>query len=370
MKDKLSFWLTAVVFQLCSATDGYAVVASFQGLGNLPGEITESMVYNISGDGAVVVGSTSHNVALRWTETEGLQNFDPSASSAYAGSADGSVIVGGTLLASHYGNIEAYRWTESSGLVGLGKLPYSTYNASVAWDVSDDGTVIIGSSGGAMSTRAFRWTLETGMVELGTLPIGPFSNEALACSADGSIIVGRTKSREAGADYYDWEAFIWTETEGMRGLGDLPGGRYWSTAYDVSADGQTVVGCSIANGYQAFRWTAAEGMVGLDGANARAYGISADASVIVGSSNRACFWDRNNTLYDLKVFLEERCSLDLDGWTLVSARAISDDNLTIVGHGINPQGMNEGWIATIPEPGTVAILGLGGLVLLRRRELQ
>ena len=47
---------------------------------------------------------------------------------------------------------------------------------------------------------------------------------------------------------------------------------------------------------------------------------------------------------------------------------ISDDGLTIVGYGSNPNGSREAWIATIPEPASVALLSLGGVALLRRRR--
>ena len=43
-------------------------------------------------------------------------------------------------------------------------------------------------------------------------------------SADGSVIVGYSQS-DFGA-----EAFRWTESEGMVGLGDLPGGEFYSQA--------------------------------------------------------------------------------------------------------------------------------------------
>ena len=51
--------------------------------------------------------------------------------------------------------------------------------------------------------------------------------------------------------------------------------------------------------------------------------------------------------------------IDLTGWTLVSANAISADGTTIVGVGINPAGATEAWVATIPEPGTAVLLGIG-----------
>ena len=41
----------------------------------------------------------------------------------------------------------------------------------------------------------------------------------------------------------------------FQGLGDLPGGSFYSTAYGVSADGSVVVGLSgSASGPEAFRW--------------------------------------------------------------------------------------------------------------------
>jgi len=68
------------------------------------------------------------------------------------------------------------------------------------------------------------------------------------------------------------------------GLGFLPGG-ISSSAAGVSADGSVVVGSSDN---QAFRWTQSDGLVGLGflpgGNSSSAAGVSADGSVVVGES--------------------------------------------------------------------------------------
>ena len=118
----------------------------------------------------------------------------------------------------------------------------------------------------------------------------------------------------------------------MVGLGDLPGSAFASQAFDTSADGSVVVGASVTFGSGAFVWTANDGM---------------------------------RSLHDILV---TDLGLDLTGWTLTRALSISDDGLTIVGEGRNPNGFNEAWIATIPEPATLSLLAFGGLLLLRRKR--
>ncbi len=53
---------------------------------------------------------------------------------------------------------------------------------------------------------------------------------------------------------------------------------------------------------------------------------------------------------------------------LKRATGVSADGLTIVGQGRNPLGQIEGWIAHIPEASSLSLLGVGGLLLLRRRH--
>ena len=71
-------------------------------------------------------------------------------------------------------------------------------------------------------------------------------------------------------------------------------------------------------------------------------------------------------MQNLKDVLVNDHGLNLTGWTLKRAFGISDDGLTIAGDGLNPDGNIEAWVATIPEPATVLLVGLSGLVLRRK----
>ena len=124
----------------------------------------------------------------------------------------------------------------------------------------------------------------------------------------------------------------------MQPLGDLPGGSFSSEARAVSADGTVVVGRgATASGNRAFVWDAANGMRSLQT-------VLADAGV------------------------------DLTGWQLIDATAISADGTTVVGTALNPSQLPEAFVAAIvvPEPGSSALalsalLAIGWLRFARSR---
>jgi probable HAF family extracellular repeat protein len=352
--------------------------ASFQGLGNLPGgDPPHSIPWDISPNGTIVVGeSQSPNglEAYRWSADTGMVALgslggEDFFSTAWRISADGRVIVGASRSPSSGERTEAFRWTAELGMVGMGDLPGGVFSSS-ARGVSADGSVITGVSTSELAPsfgELFRWTESTGLEGLGTLggseiPAGiPWQ-----ISRDGTTIVGWSSSENGR------EAFRWTRSEGMVGLGDLPGPFFDSQATDVSADGSIVIG--IADGLEgvtSFRWTAATGMVDLGrppGAGGSSLlGASADGSAAIGDSPFIgdvvpIIWDETHGMRNLVDVLEELgLGPAMAGWDLETATAISPDGLTVGGWGYNPQGNVEAWLAYLGEPSVVEVPALSSL---------
>ena len=328
-----------------------AQTASFQGLGDLPGGNFFSLAYDVSADGAVVVGrsqiAASGSIAyeaFQWTADGGMVGLGylpggantHGSSEAFGASADGSVIVGSSGAA-------AFRWTAGGGMVSLGLLPGT--NNSGARSVSADGSVVVGSSGAA----AFRWTADGGMSRFSP---GFGNSSGSGVSADGSVFAGSVCST------WTCYAFRWTAEIGMVNL-DIPRDISSVEAYDVSADGGTIVGYVRGNsgGREAFRWTAEGGMLGLgrlpDFSYSEAYGTSADGAVVVGRNTRrgageAFLWTAGEGMQQISALLTS-AGVNVSGWTLLEAWGVSDDGTVIVGYGRNPQGQTEAWRAVLPR---------------------
>jgi len=137
-------------------------------------------------------------------------------------------------------------------------------------------------------------------------------------------------------------------------------------AHGVSPDGAVIVG---STGGQAFRWTSGTGIVRI-GPGA-ALDASFDGSVVVGGGPDGAFiWDAGAGRRLLSDVLVTEFGLDLTGWTLTGARAVSYDGRTIVGSGFNPSGQVEAWIAVVPEPhtGVLVMVGLLGMAGQQRRR--
>lgn len=361
------FFLMMFVIAFLSLVQGTEATPapSFMGLGGPTGANTHNQAFAVSADGSVVVG-WGGGQAFRWTQGGGMQFIGSQTTLANGVSADGSVIVG-------YGGVgsstQAFRWTQQSGLVGLGYLPGSPRHFSRAYGISADGKVIVGTSARtSIDDDPVRWT-DSGVSSLGDVPgTNGGQAEAKAVSADGSVIVGNSPFPTVGM------AFRWTENSGLSLLGGVPVGFNTQAAGAVSSDGSVIVGYTRSPNtnpamLEAYRWTPSGGLQPLGDLPGGDYhsigwGISGDGQIAVGegttdsvvAESEAFIWDQTYQMRNLRDMLVNNFGLDLTGWTLNSARAISTDGTTIVGYGVNPSGFQEAWRAVIPEPSVLSLM--------------
>lgn len=327
----------------------------FCGLGDLPGGQYASFALAISGDGRVVAGNSNSargNEAFLWKDgvLTPLGALDPDAvfSTLHGLSRDGSVAAGSST---DRNRTVAFRAASGAMSPLTGMPDWVTF--SEAWCVSADGATIAGAAQKQEEKHAFIWNhgafrwldSETG----GESVIG-----IQGISADGGVVAGNLLTPT------QMQAFIWRDGAFTR-LPGVPGGNGASNARAISADGRVIVGAAPSIwGYEAFRF--ADGvMTPLGGLSDHheffsiAADASADGSIVIGSSegesgaNEAFIWDVRRGMRSLREVLINEWHLDLAGWTLTDATGVSDDGLSVVGMGRNPDGKPEGWLARLPR---------------------
>jgi uncharacterized membrane protein len=202
--------------------------------------------YAVSGDGSVAVGLAWYcpgAEGFRWT-ADGIVGLDhPAGASSRASdvSADGTTIVGFYEHAQQ-GNRRPARWV-GSGAADLFAGPESIGEAV---GVSSDGSRITGQSSFGYYVHGFHYSDANGLVDIGTvsgIPSDP--SMGLAVSDDGTV-VGFSGDPRLGVA----EAFIWTPQAGIQSMANyltasgatIPAGLLLTSAFDISADGKTVVG--------------------------------------------------------------------------------------------------------------------------------
>ncbi len=340
--------------------------ARFYPLGDLPGGRVWSSARAVSSDGRVVAGASSSadgDEAFRWTVETGLVALGDLPGGAFRGivramNGDGSVLVGQSATST---GEAAIRWALPAGLDSLSAL--SNVANSVARGCSLDGNVIVGSTVTGSSGSAFRWTSASTPADV-LLPdtdnlFG--DTDAQGVSSSGAWIAGSVSPAGPGL------AALWSPSSGWVVIGDIPGGRVDSFAVAVNDAGNIAActGASPSSGtsFEAYRW--ADGVIeplgDLPGGTFQSYatGMSADGSVIIGYSDGtpppnfrnydAFIWDAAHGMRKLQDVLGSDYGLQLPGWTLVISFAISGDGQNIVGVGVNPAGVSEGWLIRLGE---------------------
>lgn len=325
---------------------------TFTPLGDLPGGITNSAAYGVSADGSVVVGSSvsaTGVTAFAWTQGGGMAALPMLAggtgATAYAVSANGEVAVGVSDSASGQ---QACVW--SNGQVsGLGDLAGGAFE-SLARDVSDDGLVIVGYGTSASGREAFRWSGGT-MTDLGDLAGGSFQSEANAVTPDGTRVTGYGTAANQ-------HSFTWNPVDGLQD-------HYAAAlAYAISSDGSQLAGHINAtfvipdiitiNYHRATRWNGGTAtVIGPESSGSPVdstfYGLTPDGALAVGSFRNASgpyfavSHDAFNGVRNLKTVLTDN-GIDMTGWELTAATAVSADGSVVVGYGTNPNGQQEAWV--------------------------
>jgi probable HAF family extracellular repeat protein len=239
------------------------------GQGDLPGGAWGSFGAGVTGDGASFVGygyAPAGNEAHRNMLPIPMYpagGFDARATGISDG---GGTVCGWSFLPT--GGSEGWTWTGTvMPPTGIGDLAGGSFY-SLALAISGDGHVVVGESESASGVEAFRKDLTTGaMIGLGDLAGGAFDSQANGASFDGSVIVGESVTTASG----EASPFRWTSGGGMVALTGLVG-----TAKACSADGSIVVGRTGFGAItHAFVWDAAHGVRDLYDVLVADYGLGA-----------------------------------------------------------------------------------------------
>ncbi len=312
--------LVAAALSLVTAS---AQAAGFTDIHPSGATTDNTYAYGVSADGNTAVGYSSIYSYLGsacFFDAAGLHDLGQGAGSYATGvSANGSIIVGTKSVG---GLDQAFKFLGGTTTL-LGDLGGGTSNALA---ISGNGQVIVGHSFDGTAEVAFKWT-SGGMAAISTAPSGLYQDaRATGVSYDGGVIVGWLTD-----SYSQIRAFRYTGTT----LEVLPGQIGQGTfVFGVSANGNVIVGGLLDSvGYQyAFKYTEADGFVSLGFLYANqpteAHAANANGSVIVGmgyapgSGNQHAFKYQDGVMTDLGTLL---------GGTYSNATGVSADGTVIVG---------------------------------------
>jgi hypothetical protein len=412
----------AIVAGLAWAANVMAA-ASLTSIGALTpaaGGTVESKPYALSPDGNWVVGiSNGPNTTatdtisqpIVWSSSSGLVQL-PNAYD-FATTANGVVIlgngdlgIGGFYYDSATSSMRMHSYTVApSNLTGgtwvkapasnLGSVAIGTYNAARAYD---DGT------GTQWAIAGPRGTTGRG---IGSFPVAGLYCDYLTA---GQVTKMNTLSRTpigtyriVGAGYDLGNAGLRRAVFGSAANSSpqtiIPGGGgYESEAQGITPETTLTAGSGVLVGYDrdmtdshyehAFSWVA--DLTGLPamtylgelpgdvassafdarliGGNLIAAGYSSD-----GTTEKAVVWDNTGTWASggtpmSVASLLAAGGVDISAWTQLSrVTSMSDDGMTVAGWGVWAEdGSTRGFVATIPEPATLALFALAACVLRRR----
>lgn len=357
------------LFSASAAGQTFDLVGYWSEAGN-----TASRLHGLSADGSIAVGYSLggfippiQNPGFTWTRSGGRVDFGVlpgvnSGAPAFGISGNGQVVVG-------EGMNGAYRRAGSAEIENLGVQLGYTHARALGTD--NAGGIVVGRSesfDGAIG-QAFRWTSTTGLVGLGYTQPGHVYSEAAAISRDGATIVGHSR----GGGYS--EAFAWREGVGMQVLAGLDSTNE-ARAYGTNFDGRVVVGDTrygAGNQGAVIMWISGQPVaLGFASGYSRSAAIAVDdsGSVVVGYVSSpfqtAGIWTPGRGMEPLSAYLAFHGVQVPAGINLLTATAVSADGMTLGGYTGLPGQVRQGFVATIPAPSTIFILLLVMRATIRR----
>lgn len=269
------------------------------------------------------------------------------------------------------GNNAGFTWTVEDGFTVLDVFDGVAGNA---YELNDAGQVVGNARlPGDENSRGYLWSPDGTVIDLGTFTpgsgFGGFDGNSFATGINN---LGQVTGSAGGTDSHsDDTAFLWTEQGGMQDLGTLPG---YALSFAQSINDHTqIVGGAYTSGFAdgtAVLWEdgAWHDLGTLGGDRGFAIAIN-ELGQVVGSSkdaagvDRAFLW-KEGTMHDLNSLL-----ISGDGWELTNAYDINDHG-QIVGAGLFGGEERAFLLTPVPEPGSLALLVVGGtgLLVLRRRK--
>ena len=296
-----------------------------------------SWANDVTPDGKTVLGTWPGGRGFIWNWQDDPAPTIVDNGDIVAVSDDGTVVAGNAFDAS-VGTTVASIWTAATGWQSLDWLPGAPCGTSysTAYDISGDGTTVVGLGWAGCGARGFRWTQATGMQELQNLGNG--TNRCSAISGDGSTMGGFAQGSFSRTPAY-WDATTAGFMIDFNGLGEV---------YGFNEDGSVSVGTYDFGGnhYGAYvRDEASGAMTNLGSLNnnwgGNATDISEDGSVVVGYdvnglSRQAWIWTSSDGIRSVNQRVLDAGLGDID--SAFVCRAVSDDGNVVVGGGLDGGG--------------------------------
>lgn len=268
-----------------------------------------SRFFALSPNGKNILTQKENNAFL-WNDSEELIPLDSKESWPLACNSNGKIIVGSSEKQATIWEFNQHKNTYKLNLIDLTSITDSSDISSSATAITPKGDIVTGWIETPNETTGFYWTSKKGAQKINHLSSGK-RTYPLAISSDGTTIVGKSNNKAFKFTLPSLSKKSFNSSSSSIELGTLP-----------------------------------------DQKTSQAKAVTADGSIIIGESGDDAFiWTKEYGIQNLQDFLINKCNLkeELKNWHIHTAHGISDDGLSILGAGINPEGRLQNFAVYLGE---------------------